>query len=426
MRLLLYISLIFLTACSSSRTATESSSDQIYNRIEALFSDKDFFAARDLYLSQKDRLSEKQQWLCEAKIDNVFNRLSQSNERIASLFSRYGNELGPAARLQLLGLRQTNCGKLFAYGEAWAAINDILENYKTQLSADERDDYANTRKIWGALRGQPAQQVFIAESTTLPFSRDKVMLANLKVKSGNAEEDFIFDTGANLSTVTQSTARTFGMNIMPDTEIEVGAITGIKVNAQLAVCPSFRIGSIEVRNAVFIVFPDSALAFPQIGYQINGIIGFPVIEAFGDFQITRNDQLIVNKTFVTCNEQNLALDFLTPVLRVDGDIYTFDSGARGTQLYEKYFRKHRQAIIKKYRLTSLSYGGAGGTTTSPGYYVTFSPKINGAVVAVDSVQLFRNQINPDRQHFYGNIGQDLIGKFDKLHFNFRDMCLRFE
>jgi len=424
-RLFLYISFVILTGCATSRKTTDTP-DQVYNRIEALFSDKDFFSARDLYKASQSQLSEKQQWLCEAKIDNVFNRLGQSNERIASLFSKYGNELGPAAKLQLLGLRQTNCGKLFAYGEAWAAINDILENYHAQLSADERDDYVNTRKIWGALRGEPAQQVIIAESTKLQFTRDKVMLTNLKVKSGEAEEDFVFDTGANLSTVTKSTARTFGMRIMPDTQIEVGAITGIKVNAELAVCPSFKIGEIEVRNAVFLVFPDSALAFPQIGYQITGIIGFPVIEAFGDFQITRKDELIVNRTFITCTEQNLALDFLTPILQLDGDNYSFDSGARGTQLYQKYFRKHRQEISKRYKVTQLSYSGAGGTMTAPGYFVTFSPSINGVPVAVDSVQLFRDATNPERAHFYGNIGQDLIGKFEKLHFNFRDMCLRFE
>lgn len=423
-RILFFFFIAVISAgCSASKKLSESP-DGIYNRVEALFSDKEFFKARDLYLAHKNELSEKQQWLCEAKIDNVFNRLSQSNERIASLFSKYGEELGPAAKLQLLGLRQTNCGKLFAYGEAHAAINDILENYKTQLSPDEQNDYANTRKIWAALKDQPAQQVVVAENTQLHFTRDKAMLANLRVKSGNAEEDFVFDTGANLSTVTQSTARSFGMRFMPGTTIEVGAITGLKVGAELAICPLFSMGGIEVRNAVFLVFPDSALAFPQIGYQINGIIGFPVIEAFGDFQITRTDNLIVNKVASSCHEQNLALDFLTPVLSLEGDNYTFDSGALGTQLYGKYFRKHRKAIEKRYSLTSISYGGAGGSTSTPGYYVQFTPNINGVPVPVDSVQLFRE--NPSREHFYGNIGQDLIGKFEKLHFNFRDMCLRFE
>jgi hypothetical protein len=37
-----------------------------------------------------------------------------------------------------------------------------------------------------------------------------------------------------------------------------------------------NIGKIVVENVVFLVFPDDQLSFPQIGYKISGILGYPV------------------------------------------------------------------------------------------------------------------------------------------------------
>ncbi len=63
----------------------------------------------------------------------------------------------------------------------------------------------------------------------------------------------------------------------------------------------------------FLVFPDEALAFPEIGYQIHGIIGFPVIEGMKEIEITRDDRFIVPDKRSTFSERNLAIDFLTPL-----------------------------------------------------------------------------------------------------------------
>ncbi|RTZ46153.1 hypothetical protein EJ377_17055 [Chryseobacterium arthrosphaerae] len=41
------------------------------------------------------------------------------------------------------------------------------------------------------------------------------------------------------------------------------------------------------------MFADQALSFPQISYQINGILGFPVIEALKEVQLTQDDYFIV-------------------------------------------------------------------------------------------------------------------------------------
>jgi predicted aspartyl protease len=85
-------------------------------------------------------------------------------------------------------------------------------------------------------------------------------LQNLTLTLDTLAIDFIFDTGANFSTVTETTAKRLNMRIMDTATIEVGSITSHKVRSKIGVCPEFNLGNIKVENAVFLVFPDEALA----------------------------------------------------------------------------------------------------------------------------------------------------------------------
>src|SRR5690606_31319536 len=124
--------------------------------------------------------------------------------------------------------------------------------------------------------------------------------------------------------------------------------------------------------------------------------------------------------------QNMALDFLNPVIDINGDYYTFDSGAVSTLLYTKYIDKYKDSIIGKYEETDLEFGGAGGMTTKRGYVVVFSPVISGKQLHIDEVSAFSENINGKENHFYGNIGQDVINKFERMTLNFESMYIKFD
>lgn len=57
------------------------------------------------------------------------------------------------------------------------------------------------------------------------MAQDKAGLKNIKVATENDSMDFIFDPGANISTISQSAAAKMGMKIV-SANIKVGAITG--------------------------------------------------------------------------------------------------------------------------------------------------------------------------------------------------------
>jgi hypothetical protein len=53
--------------------------------------------------------------------------------------------------------------------------------------------------------------------------------------------------------------------------------------AAIGVAPFVELGSTIVRNVVFLVFDDQDLTFAD-GFQIQGILGLPVIKALGASQ----------------------------------------------------------------------------------------------------------------------------------------------
>ena len=395
------------------------------SRIDDLISRKSYFEARAVFQSQKKDLTTIETLRFGAFIDNAFNELEASNEKIVLLQQQYKKQLPDSTRFRLLELQQSNYVKLYNYSAAAICIEELITEFPQFLSPEALADFRNTQSIWAALETVPVQEVIIRERTVLKLGRDAANLPNLDLRQDSVHIGFIFDTGANISTVTETTARRLHM-LMKDASIEVNSITGIKIRSKLAVCPEFTLGSIVVRNAVFLVFPDSALAVPQIGYQINGIIGFPVIEAMKEIQITRSGEFIVPAQRQKTTESNMALDFLNPIVQLNNEIYTFDSGAANTMLYKLYYDKHCRSVEKRNREKTLQYGGAGGNISRQGYVITWQPEISGRKLKIKDVMVFKDTSREHESLFYGNIGQDVVQQFDKMTLNFESMFIRFE
>ncbi len=414
----------FFAGCKSNGV-DEAHSLQHFSQVDSLLQLKKFFAARDTFRLVAPELTRFHQLRAGAELDNVFNRLQASNGKIDSLLGDYPDKLSDNDKYHLYRLKQMNHSKLFEYKQANEALYEMLTHYKKDMKEDDVKDFQNTKKIWASLVDQPRQVITIQDNTTLPVTINKLGLPTLLLIQDTVAIDFIFDTGANFSTVTESIAKKLNMHLMDTTLIDVGSITGEKVKSRIGVCPEFNLGNIKVQNGVFLVFPDAALAIPQANFQINGILGFPVIEAMKEIQLTKAGQFIVPLKKSSNPEQNMAINFLTPVIYLDGENYTFDSGANSTTLYDNYFAKHKNDIETVYKETDLTIGGAGGNKTKRGYYISFKTTVNGKPVTLDSVQLFKESLKNDN-YFPGNIGQDLIKKFDKMTLNFESMFIRFE
>ncbi len=417
--------LFLLVYCILAGCNSPSGDKELFKQILESAREKDFFSAQERLLSEGNRLSEAERHVLNAITANAFNDINSSESSIELLMKDYRDELPDSISRILLDLVQDNASKRYDYKRAKEAVNRIVQNYGKHLSSEKMKDYQNSLKLWTILQDEPPQEVVLSD-VDIEMIQDVAGLRNLPIHVAEDTVNFIFDTGANLSTVTRSTALKAGMTILSDS-IEVGAITGESVYAQMAVCKEFLLDRIIVRNAVFIVLDDEQLAFPQINYQINGIIGFPVIEALGEIQITKDGWFRVHERAGSDHqEKNLALDQLTPVIRIDGKHYNFDTGADHTMLFKRFFDEHKDEIESTSTLSEINFGGAGGLTTQQGYHIDLPLTINGQKIELSDVPVLTEETRGKWRDIYGNIGQDLIKKFDMMTINFRAMYIRFD
>ncbi len=423
---LLLILLTTLFACKDNQQHT-AHSEVLFTQMDSLLQVKNYFAARELYEKHENELSAYQQLRIGVFLDHAFNRPEASARKTDSLLVHYAGEMTDSLRYRVEAITHFTYARQYEYRKAKASLEQVLANYTQFLTQDEKENMENTLIIWTALQDQTKQKVTKQEDLEMPILRDQVGLQNLMVTGDALEQTFVFDTGANISTITASTAAAFGVQLLDGT-FEVGTITGEKMMSQVGLMPRFKLGSILIENAVFIVVPDAALAFPQIEYQINGILGFPVLEALGEIRITTDDRFIVPREPGRTHASNLALDFLTPLLYLNDSrgsgTYILDTGANVTMLFDTYYTLHREEL-SELKEVDYSFGGADGYITKKGVYVTFTPEINGKKAILDSVIVLKEPLKVDN-HFLGNIGQDFIRKFDTLILNFEQMYLLLE
>jgi len=398
--------------------------NETFHEIHALIEKSNYFAARELFNQQKHNLSARNQLLTGAALDNAFNRNSLSQEKTDRLLDKY--HLLPDTLLSgIYAIRQDNAIKLHQYREAVRADSIRLKDFGQTLSETQKKDIQNNLKLWTALSDVPPQRVSVEGETLLKLEKDMAGLDNITVSAGGDTLGFIFDTGANLSTICLSVAENMGMEIIP-AEIQVGSITGEKVTAQLAVCRQMKIGRVLVENVVFLVFPDEQLTFSQIGYKIRGILGYPVLEAFGEIQITREGTMVIPVNHSEFQgPSNMAMDGLTPLICLEGNPYTFDTGADHTMLYAAYYTDNKNEVEACCELEKIQFGGAGGISEFDGFVIDKTFIVSGKEIALEGIHLLKDKIK-ESETVYGNIGQDVMGQFSKMILNFDKMFILFE
>ncbi|MGX5687442.1 pepsin/retropepsin-like aspartic protease family protein [Arcticibacter tournemirensis] len=416
-----YLTFLLITACS---LAYGQDAGPGVVEINHLLSEKSFIKANELYKARKKELPAVYQCYVEASLNNAFNRLPESESMIDRVL-KYKKKLPDSLMVKLLEIKKDNTIKLYQYKEAAGTINTLLKDYSQFLTNKQRDDLKNDFALWSALANTPAQTITIKDNTILKIVQDKAGLKNIKVTTDADSVDFIFDTGANISTISRSVATKMGMKLI-DASIKVGAITGKEVSARLALCDKLLIGNMQINNAVFLVFDDADLAFPQIGYHINGILGFPVIEAMKEITLTKDGYLTVPKkadhaSYVT----NMAMDQLIPLLFIKDNPFTFDTGADNTILFRPYFLENREAITGQYQPETISFGGAGGAMKYKGYKINASLDIAGRKISLKGISLVTDDMGKD-DGIFGNIGQDVIKQFQSMTLNFKSMFIHFQ
>jgi hypothetical protein len=278
------------------------------------------------------------------------------------------------------------------------------------------------------LRTAPRQRVLNSRPFAVALRRDTIGLREVLVRAGADSAWWIFDTGANFSTVSESMARRLGLH-MSSAGATVKGTTGAASRLKVAVIPELRVGAARLSNVVVFVLADSALNIPAVHFQISAILGYPVLEALDRLAITPDRaQVTPDPEGVPGDSSNLFLDELNPlvVVTVDGAsrLYHFDSGADATVLGVHFCRAYPQLLAGLSR-RPLDIGGAGGTSAYSAYLLNHLPvTVGGTSTILDSVSVISDSTTMAFEPSFGNLGQDLASARGGYTIDFRAMTFR--
>jgi hypothetical protein len=391
-----------------------------------------FFLLQQLYSKQFTRLekeisvagiSKNNKLLYSAFLANAFNRPAISDSLLKKIIADKIAATDDTMQFHLHRLAYDNAVMQNNYGPAYRASKILTDRYAMFLPGTELQGLKDEGLIWGFLLAAPKQKIARTKTSIIPLKKDMAGLWNIPVQEQDSAYQFIFDTGAGISTITDTYAKKLHLDIIKKAVVNVsGGITGITSKARLGIAKLLTIGNTRISNAVFLILPDSALSFAGGAYTINGIIGLPVIKDLEEIIIRKSEMEIPAVADRAVVKHNLTLDMLVPVIYMDykGEPlpFTFDSGAQQSLFSDNFYNRYKnewQSIISD----STNIGGAGGSRKLKMIEVpSLIFSADNKPVQFTKAQISLEQLEANKQFYYGNIGQDLISQFTAIKINF--------
>ena len=413
---------VSLTACSSKHNP--STERQLLQMLEK----KDIFRLQTRFEEKKTELSQSIVLYLEAHLQNAFNQTEQSSRTINTLLGNYSRSLSDTLLCKVYEIKSDNLFKQSRYRESAEALKIAIDKYGYTMDSVDLADNRDSYNIIEPLQEFPPQKIHITTDVTIPVSHNQFGHMLMSVMKDGQSEDFIFDTGANLSVVSESCAKRMGIRVL-ESSSDIGNSSGSKVKSKVGIADSLWIGALLLENVAFLVLSDESLSFPEINYAIPGIIGFPVLYQMKEIAIGK-ESITVSVRPTKRSLHNLFFDGLSPIVRLEanGDTVRFkmDTGANKSEFSKQYFIANNNKIVENATKKTEKRGSAGSLIENEVYELKNVPlKIGGRELTVPSIDVQTGEFS-FLKDFDGNLGQDILSHFNKLILNFEDMYLAFD
>ncbi|WP_268845915.1 retropepsin-like aspartic protease [Flavobacterium aestivum] len=377
--------------------------------------------------SLNNTVKSKDYYFYKGLYANVCNNPKLSNQYLDSLKNN------PIVNTyEFTKLKNDNYIKLFNYELAYTTSKTLTTKFQKYFTKEELTDEINAQRIWQTLRGKPAQSIEKFSTITLPTIKDKADLITTSVSTTETETNFVFDTGAGISCITESMAKKMGVIILPDNNILVESFTGQKNKVLIGIAPEINLGELKIHNAIFLVYPDSAFTFANGAYVINGIIGFPIAKELGTITIEKDKFTFSKSLEIDKNEKNLFVDQLRAIvmLTYKGKTlpFNFDSGAKISLFNKAFYDTFKSDLDLIGNLETNKSSGAGGEIVSTEVLALKEQEIflGKNAIPMPKMEIDKNDYGVYGKVNFGNIGQDVIGQFKKVVISFEHSYLKLE
>lgn len=374
-------------------------------------------------------LSPGEQAYFEAILADRTNRLSQAISSLEKIVPnlRAGHPHRAAIALRTLAGDYFKVGR---YAQSCGAYSDLLNHFAGEFTPAEKQTIEDNLRTFELFRDAPPQTISGTRNFSVPIQRDPTGDIDVPVEINGVKHWWILDTGANQSTISVSTAQQLGLTLSQGTASTQSGATGTEVPLRAAVIPQLTLGGVTVHNVAALVMEDKTLDV-VVGenqhYQIQGILGYPVLATLGSFTFTSHELTVAPESSPSPRSTSLYLEELMPLLEatVAGHelLFGFDTGASSGSFSATYLRKFPDQFTY---LKPQKYGtaGAGGDVLFLPAYVLpqIDLQLGTATATLQNVPVLTRDLGVDPlDYVYGNIGQSLLRQFDSYTIDFSRM-----
>lgn len=318
--------------------------------------------------------------------------------------------------------------KSFQYDDAARAYDDLLIHFASQLGREQLQGTKDDSGVMHILRDAPAQTIAWEDHTRLKTERNTLGSIDTELMVNGIRQHWLLDTGANFSVVSGSFAQRLGLKFLPGVGQTTAGITGIENPLHVALLPTLQMGGAVLHNVVVMVLDDANLNI-NMGkqtYQINGIIGYPVFQALGTVTFLHIGEFEAgDKTRSNRAGTRMYMKLLTPVIEcgVEGKNlpFAFDTGASGSILSVRYYNQFRNESRKFKKGHNKSFGAGGIVKRTIYLQPQLNLDIGDKTAILKRVTIFTSPIGSEIDDLYGNLGQDVVAKFESFTLDFSTM-----
>jgi hypothetical protein len=345
----------------------------------------------------------------------AFNDLHRCKKKLASVNKSFPHSDDAIEAHRLLASAYMRQGK---YREAFAVVTALLA--LRPGDSDAQDDLP----LLSALHEFPDLRVVRRRSTTL-----RLQDAGLPISINGAAATYWFDTGADVSVLSEAEAKHFGLRVLA-VPIKVGGVTGAQADSRVAVADELSIGSIRLRHVAFLVLSDDRPPFNQSPLGSRGLVGIPVLLALQRFVWSADGKFeIGSKSSIHgAPHADLCFDGHHPVAQIQFEnrslALTLDTGATNTDLYPPFAVAFPDLIRTAAKTDSYKTEGVGGAKNMDAATLSslhFS--IGGFLVVLNPAAVLLTHTTEASKFFHGNLGIDLLQQAHKTTFDFKALTL---
>jgi hypothetical protein len=420
---------ITLMLCSSFLMAQRSDL-----QLNDLFAKQDFFELNKQYSLLKKQASEQYRLFMGAYVNSYFNKPAEANENIRQLYDKYPDWAPEGYPLFFSLMAVANEINMQKYDKAASIYTQIIEQYASVYDSISLSVLINLQKMFTPLADVPPMEVtYSKKPIKIPLKQDTHGLLNMPVYTGENNTDtlyFVVDLGSGMSAIEERFAETLKIKTLADSILMSDVYDSPYRYIKIGVADELNLGEIQIKNVVFLIYPDRIVAdfFPDD--EVYALFGLPVMQLLEKIELSKSTLLISPSPKQLKKTQNILLSngqmFVNTKTAKTFLFMHFDPGRNISMLTQNYLSKtlDTAGLIFKPIDTMLVVDGKEIHHTEPEKAVKtdFVCQVGGKKISIPFVYvetqdyLPGNYIPPD-----GVLGVDLILNNKKVIIDFKNM-----